>query len=78
MYISNDENLENFDLFSLDFENNIPKLTDDQRESLKSPITSMEILSALEKLKNGKSPDTSSFQADFFNVLGNDIGPFRS
>ena len=36
----------------------------------------MDILAALQKLKNGKSPGTSGFQADFFKFFWNDIGPF--
>ena len=75
LYKSRDDSLENIDLATLDL-GNVPKLTNEQRQLLDSPISGTEILASLKKLNNGKSPGTSGFQAEFFKFFWNDIGSF--
>lgn len=54
----------------------VPKLTDEEKHMLDSPITNAEILMSLKKLKNNKSPGTTGFQADFYKFFWKDIGCF--
>ena len=76
LYKSYDDSLENIDLSTLNLGNNVPKLTEKQKEILDRPVTATEILSTLKRLKNNKSPGTSGFQAEFFKFFWKDIGAF--
>ena len=76
LYKSYDDSLENIDLSTLNLGDNVPKLTEEQNELLDRPVTAMEILSTLKRLKNNKSPGTSGFQAEFFKFFWKDIGAF--
>lgn len=44
----------------------IPKLSEEQREALDSPIQENEVLQAIGKLKNNKSPGFDGFTAKFY------------
>ena len=76
LYKSHDDSLENIDLSTLNLGNNVPKLTEEQKELLDRPVTATEILSTLKRFKNNKSPGTSGFQAEFFKFFWKDIGAF--
>ena len=54
----------------------VPKLSDEQKQLLETPISSSEVLKSLKNLKNNKSPGTTGFPADFFKFFWNDIGAF--
>ena len=54
----------------------IPKLNDDIKESLEGEITLTELLSALKRMKNGKSPGSDGYTVEFFKVFWNEIGEF--
>ena len=69
LYTSYDDSLENIDLSTLNLGNNVPKLTEEQKELLDRPVTATEILSTLKRLKNNTSPGTSGFQAEFFLIF---------
>ena len=47
----------------------IPKLSDEQQVSLEVEITLEEAGTALKNMKNGKSPGTDGFSADFVLML---------
>ena len=76
LYRSYDDTLENVDISSLNLGNDIPKLNEEQKQQLDSPVTASEILATLKRLKNNKSPGTSGFQAEFFKFFWKDIGTF--
>ena len=76
LYRSYDDTLENVDISSLDLGNDIPKLNEEKKQQLDSPVTASEILATLKRLKNNKSPGTSGFQAEFFKFFWKDIGTF--
>jgi hypothetical protein len=46
--------------------NDIPKLTENQKQSLEGEISLPELTSALKCMKNNKSPGSDGFTADFF------------
>ena len=54
----------------------VPRLSDEQRQLLETPISSSEVLKSLKNLKNNKSPGATGFPADFFKFFWNDIGAF--
>lgn len=48
----------------------------DESESLEGPISKNECLSALQKMKNGKSPGLDGYTAEFYKFLWSDLHPF--
>ena len=56
--------------------NDIPKLTENQKQSLEGKISLPELTSALKRMKNNKSPGSDGFTADFFKFFWIDVGKF--
>lgn len=56
--------------------NDIPKLTENQKQSLEGEISLPELTSALKRMKNNKSPGSDGFTADFFKFFWIDVGKF--
>ena len=54
----------------------IPKLDDNIKESLEGEITYSELTTAIKKMKNGKSPGSDGYTAEFFKFFWKDIGIF--
>jgi len=69
----NDVNLE--DLIQ-EHEENIPKLTEKQRNDLEGLISKEEVLSTLKRMKNGTSPGSDGFTVEFYKFFWNDLGSF--
>ena len=69
LYQSKDDILDDINLSNLLDESVVPKLSNDNKVLLDNPITSTEVLQSLKRLKNSKSPGTTGFQADFFQVF---------
>ena len=55
---------------------NIPKLTDNDKNSLEGEITLEEASIALKNMKNNKSPGSDGFSAEFFKVFWKSLGWF--
>ena len=53
-----------------------PKLSFESRNELEDELTEKEILAALKKMKNNKSPGTDGFTSEFFRFFYNDIKVF--
>ena len=53
---------------------NIPKLTEEQCNSLEGKISEDEVLSTLKRMKNGTSPGSDGFTVEFILFFWNDIG----
>ena len=53
-----------------------PKLSFESRNELEGELTEKEILTALKKMKNNKSPGTDGFTSEFFKFFYNDIKVF--
>jgi mannosylglycoprotein endo-beta-mannosidase len=56
--------------------NDIPKLTENQKQSLEREISLPELTSALKRMKNNKSPGSDCFTADFFKFFWIEVGKF--
>lgn len=56
--------------------NDIPKLTENQKQSLEGEISLPELTSALNRMKNNKSPGSDGFTVDFFKFFWIDLGKF--
>ena len=69
----NDVNLE--DLIQ-EHEENIPKLTEKQRNDLEGLISKEEVLFTLKRMKNGTSPGSDGFTVEFYKFFWNDLGSF--
>ena len=67
------DNLEETDKFSEKY--NFPKLNQEERENLNSPIASMEIETVIRKLPANKSPGPDSFTAEFYQKLREEPTP---
>ena len=52
---------------------NIPKITDHDRNYCETSILESEILASIKALKNGKSPGSDGFTAEFYKFFWNDI-----
>ena len=59
-----------------DMVNKIPKLTEEQTDSIQGEITLEEAGTALKNMKNGKSPGSDGFGAEFFKCFWKQIGVF--
>lgn len=55
---------------------NIERLTEDQKQKCEGPITEYEVKIALKNMANNKSPGNDSFPAEFFKVFWQDLGSF--
>ena len=76
LYNSRDDILDDVSIATVLDETSVPKLSHNEKMILESPITTSEVLDSLKKLKNGKAPGTSGFQADFFKFFWSDMGHF--
>lgn len=54
----------------------MPSLNDLESDQLEGELSLEEISLALKDMKNGKSPGTDGFQAEFFKVFWKKLGPF--
>ena len=70
LYQNNDDKLKEVSLSTLLNDNMVPKLSDEQKQLLETPISSSEVLKSLKNLKDNKSPGTTGFPADFSNSSG--------
>ena len=68
--------VEEIDLNELFNTNNIPKLNDEQKQSIEGKVTTQEILNALKNMANNRSPGSDGFTAEFFKFFWSDIGDF--
>ena len=76
LYLSHDDNLEDVELSNLFDDNIAPRLSEEQKQSIDSPISLSEAHNTLKRFKNNKAPGTTGFQADFFKFFWKDVGPF--
>lgn len=53
----------------------LPKLTEEQNESLIKDITTQELLTEITKLKLNKSPSTDGFTAEWYKKLKEQLAP---
>lgn len=68
--------VENINLKSLLGNMNVPVLNNEKRDALEGQITYDELLSALKRAKNNKSPGSDGFTVEFFKFFWIDIGFF--
>ena len=67
----------NLQIFEInDLIQNCPKLSIDQKNSLEGEITLTEAGITLKNMKNGKSPGTDGFGAEFYKFFWKKLGPF--
>ena len=59
-----------------DLVNDLPKLTDQEANQLEGLLTLDEISESLKNMKNGKSPGSDGFPAEFFKVFWKQLGGF--
>ena len=61
-----------------EYEEEIPKLTDEQCKDVEGIITKEEVLFTLRRMKNGTSPGSDGFSVDFYlKKIWNDLDSFR-
>ena len=67
------DNLEEMDKFLAKY--NLPKLSQEERENLNRPITSMEIETVIENLPANKNPGPDGFRSKFYQKFREDLTP---
>ena len=55
--------------------NNLPKLNEEEAESLKRPITAEEIEAVIKKLPEHKSPGPYGFSGEFYKAFKEELTP---
>ena len=54
----------------------LPKLTEEEAETLNGDLTLQEVSTALKNMKNNKSPGTDGFSVEFYKFFWADLGVF--
>ena len=54
---------------------NLPKLTEEEAESMTRPITADEIAAVIKKLPTHKSPGPDGFTGDFYKAFKEELTP---
>ena len=54
----------------------LPKLTEEEAETLNGDLTLQEVSTALKNMKNNKSPGTDGFSVEFYKFFSADLGVF--
>ena len=72
LYSSKESEIEDVDLNNI-LNDDTPKLSDQEANSLEGYITLKEAANTLSKMKNNKSPGTSGFTVEFFNLFWLDL-----
>ena len=67
------ENLDEMDKFLEKY--NLPKLSEEEAESLKRPITPDEIETTIKKLLTHKSPGPNGFTGEFYRAFKGELTP---
>lgn len=76
LYSNKDAKLDDINLDQLLENVNVPKLTDIESQLLEGKISYSELLAAVKQSKNGKSPGTDGYTAEFFKFFWIDLGQF--
>ena len=73
LYAEKFENLSEMDKFLEKY--NLPKLNEEETESLNRPITADEIEAIIKKLATHKSPGPGSFTGEFYKAFKEELAP---
>jgi hypothetical protein len=76
LYTCKNENVDDTSFFEKLNREDIPRLSDDEKNNIEGPITYDELLRALKRSKNDKSPGLDGFSSEFFKFFWIDIGHF--
>ena len=75
LYLSKEENIQNVNLDML-LDDNTPKHTEVEANSIEGEITYFEATKFLKKMQNNKSPGSDGFTTEFFKFFWSDLGFF--
>ena len=76
LYTSRTSATVNRELENLFLDQELPKLTDDDKQKCEGLLTAKECLEAVKLMESGKSPGTDGLPAEFYKVFWNDISPY--
>ena len=69
LFANKDDDLTDVDLHTIFSEDNIKKLSDNNKNSIETPITLEEIGQVIKKMKNNKSPGSDGFPVEFYKMF---------
>ena len=72
LYEADDPNLKK-SLNSFLRDNEVPQITDDERDKCEEVLNEKELLKAIKDMKNGKSPGTDGLTSEFYKFFWRDI-----
>ena len=73
LYAKKFENLDEMDTFLEKY--NLPKLNEEEAESLNRPITANEVQTVIKKLQTHKSPGPGGFIGEFYRAFKEELTP---